>query len=87
MRGYCCREHYTIHPKKSEDVTMNRENDIQSSQPIEYGCEPIQKVKSTVHLGVKRNKTDRPDLNLNLNSLLVKRQIDNPSPGAVTGGN
>ena len=26
-------------------------------------------------------------LNLNLNSLLVKRQIDNPSPGAVTGGN
>ena len=26
-------------------------------------------------------------LNLNLNSLLVKREIDNPSPGAVTGGN
>ena len=26
-------------------------------------------------------------LNLNLNSLQVKRQIDNPSPGAVTGGN
>ena len=26
-------------------------------------------------------------LNLNLNSLLVKRQIDNPSPGAVTRGN
>ena len=25
-------------------------------------------------------------LGLNLNSLLVKRQIDNPSPGAVTGG-
>ena len=25
--------------------------------------------------------------NLNLNSLLVKRQTDNPSPGAVTGGN
>ena len=24
---------------------------------------------------------------LNLNSLLVKRQIDNSSPGAVTGGN
>ena len=24
---------------------------------------------------------------LNLNSLLVKRQIDNPSPGVVTGGN
>ena len=27
------------------------------------------------------------DQNLNLNSLLVKRQIDNPSPGTVTGGN
>ena len=27
------------------------------------------------------------NLNLNLNSLLVKRQADNPSPGAVTGGN
>ena len=27
------------------------------------------------------------NLNLNLNSLLVIRQIDNPSPGAVTGGN
>ena len=27
------------------------------------------------------------NLNLNLNSLLVKRQIDNPSPGAVTGEN
>ena len=31
--------------------------------------------------------SDRLNLNLNLNSLLVKRQIDNPSPGAVTGGN
>ena len=27
------------------------------------------------------------NLNLNLNSLLAKRQIDNPSSGAVTGGN
>ena len=27
------------------------------------------------------------DLNLNLNSLLVKCQIDNPSLGAETGGN
>ena len=66
MRGYCCREHYTIHPKKSEDVTMNRENDTQSSQPIEYGCEPTQKVKFTVHLGVEGSKTGRPDVALNL---------------------
>ena len=40
---------------------MNRENDIQSGQPIEYGCEPIQKVKSTVHLEVEPSKSDRPD--------------------------
>ena len=38
---------------------------------------PIKKPKRKVYL----------NLNLNLNSLLVKRQIDNPSPGAVTGGN
>ena len=31
------------------------------------------------------NSAEQSDLNLN--SLLVKRQIDNPSPGAVTGGN
>ena len=28
-----------------------------------------------------------PQSDLNLNSLLVKRQTDTPSPGAVTGGN
>ena len=33
----------------------------------------------------RKKKMIHPDLNLN--SLLVKRQIDNPSPGAVTGGN
>ena len=37
--------------------------------------------------GVGRTNAIQCDLNLNLNSLLVKRQIDNPSPGAVTGGN
>ena len=35
----------------------------------------------------KRWTDDRLGQTLNLNSLLVKRQIDNPSPGAVTGGN
>ena len=32
-------------------------------------------------------KLGQLNLNLNLNSVLVKRQVDNPSPGAVTGGN
>ena len=43
------------------------------------------------HRQEKRTWSDRDSnpgsLNLNLNSLLVNRQIDNPSPGAVTGGN
>ena len=30
---------------------------------------------------------DSNPVSLNLNSLLVNRQIDNPSPGAVTRGN
>ena len=39
----------------------------------------------------RKKNVARPDsnpgsLNLNLNSLLVNRQIDNPSPGTVTGG-
>ena len=43
-------------------------------------------IEETVHL--RSFKIDFClNLNLNLNSLLVKRQIDNPSPGAVTGGN
>ena len=33
-----------------------------------------------------RKKSPALILSTDLNSLLVKRQIDNPSPGAVTGG-
>ena len=33
-------------------------------------------------MGIPESESD-----LNLSSLLVKCQIDNPSPGAVTGGN
>ena len=36
--------------------------------------------------GVFQCTTFTENCNLNLNNLLVKRQIDNPSPGAVTGG-
>ena len=35
----------------------------------------------------KQKRLKKFGLNLNLNSLLVKRQVDNPSPGAVTGRN
>ena len=45
--------------------------------------------KRCLYTSVQANVTSSSanDLNLNLNSLLVKRQNDNPSPGAVTGGN
>ena len=39
------------------------------------------------HFGFYWLRVMSPKWDLNLNSLLVKRQIDNPSPGAVTGGN
>ena len=42
--------------------------------------------KKSLYIYMK-TKLKRLNLNLNLNSLLVKRQIDNPSPGAVTGVN
>ena len=45
---------------------------------------PPSKVEQMTLLGKLVKKAS---LNLNLNSLLVKRQVDNPSPGAVTGGN
>ena len=44
-------------------------------------------VISFVPIGNANGTIGSPNLNLNLNSLLVKRQVDNPSPGAVTGGN
>ena len=62
VRGYCGREHYTIHPQKSEEVVLNLEADSQSEETVKYGDVPIKKVKSTVHLGVERNKTGRPEI-------------------------
>ena len=61
VRYYCCLEHYTIHPQKSEEVVLDCEKDSQSEVEIRYGNEPIKKVKSTVHLGVECSKTGRPD--------------------------
>ena len=54
--------------------------------PLFYSGHPVKPVKVVImnkSLLISLNL----NLNLNLNSLLVKRQIDNPSPGAVTGGN
>ena len=49
----------------------------------------IDKIRSKTLQDIKETKRYGRTvvLHLNLNSLLVKRQIDNPSPGAVTGGN
>ena len=62
VRGYCCLERYTIHPQKSEEVVMNCERDSRSGVVIKYGNESIRKSISTVHLGVERSKTGRPDV-------------------------
>ena len=44
-------------------------------------------VSGTLKVVIPPIKKPKRKVYLNLNSLLVKRQIDNPSPGAVTGGN
>ena len=51
----------------------------------------MQKLSKKSHVCTRKRVIDHwyPDPvphYMNLNSLLVKRQIDNPSPGAVTGG-
>ena len=62
VRGYCSREHYTIHPKKSEEVVLNEVKDGQIALEVKYGDEPIARVESAVHLGVERCRTGRPDV-------------------------
>ena len=37
VRGYCCLEHCTIHPQKSEEVVLNCEKDSQSEVEIRIG--------------------------------------------------
>ena len=39
-------------------MVLNRETDNQSDVAIKYGNEPIKKAKSTMNLGVERNKTE-----------------------------
>ena len=54
---------------------------------MEHGME-WNTLGSLIHTQLSLNMMGKVhNLNLNLNSLLVKRQIDNPSSGAVTGGN
>ena len=60
----------------------------ESIYAIDYGlCCYIYTQFKILSLPTFPSKNINLNLNLNLNSLLVKRQIDNPSPGAVTGGN
>ena len=79
---------------QSSDSREGRDYDQQASATQSIG--KTASVTASVHLShiivTKRNTFDIKlkvdnDQNLNLNSLLVRRQIDNPSPGAVTGGN
>ena len=84
LRGYCCLEHYTIHPQKSEEVVLNREKDSQSEVEIKYGKESIKKVKSTVHLGVVRSKTGRHDVQKKVQ--LGRRTMYSHMEAGVYGG-
>ena len=48
----------------------------------------LKKNKANPQIKQKRHNLEpKSAVNLNLNRLLVKRQIDNPSSGALTGGN
>ena len=53
VRWYCGGHRYCIHPQKSEEAPMNKD-DKDPESDIMYGEEPISKVQSAVHLGVHR---------------------------------
>ena len=61
VKGYCCGHRYCIHPKKSEEVPLNKD-DKESQSNIVFGDEAIPKVQSTVHLGIHRQTNGRPDI-------------------------
>ena len=60
VQRYCSGHRNCIHPKKSEEVPLNK--DVKDSQcDIRFGDESISKVQSTVHLGIHRQPIGRPD--------------------------
>ena len=61
MRGYCSGHHYCIHPRKSEEVPLNKD-DKDSQCDIKFGDESISKVQNTAHLGIHRQSSGRPDI-------------------------
>ena len=61
VRGYCSGHRYCIHPKKSEEVPLNKD-DKDSQCDIKFGDESIPKVQSTVQPGIHRHSSGRPDI-------------------------
>ena len=57
--GDCSGHRYCIHPKKSEEVPLNKD-DKDSQCDIKFGDESISKVQSTVHLGIHRQSSGIP---------------------------
>ena len=83
VRWYCGRHRYCIHPQKSEEVPMNKDDERPESE-IMYGEEPISKVQSTVHLGVHRKFTGKSDIQKKLQ--LGRRTMYSIMGAGVCGG-
>ena len=61
VRRYCSGHRYCIHPKKSEEVPLNKD-DKDSQCDRKFEDESISKVQSTVHLSIDRHSSGRPDI-------------------------
>ena len=80
---YSAGHRYCIHPKKSEEVPLNKDDkDLQCD--IKFGDESISKVQSTVHLGIHRHSSGRPDIMQNVQ--LGRRTMYSLMGAGVYGG-
>ena len=61
-RGYCTRHRYCIHPKKSEEVPLNKD-DKNSQCDIVFGEELISKVQGATHHGIHREASGESNIN------------------------
>ena len=82
VRWYCGGHRYCIHPQKSEEVPMNK--DDKDPESVMYGEEPISKVQSAVHLGVHMESTGRPDIQKKVQ--LGRRTMYSMMGAGVCGG-
>ena len=74
---------------ESDSASSSTQRAIFSDPAVSVTCtvNALDSYNCTTSLQVLAFSKSQRSFSLNLNSLLVKRQNDNPSPGAVTGGN